>query len=163
MCARPATSGPTWTALVADAVEALLHQLFGDLAGQIRLDASPHVDVGQLIVLEFDILAELLPLSREIRLLGIRLRADRHILACRHRHGSSHKSSNSRDQNIAGGSSRCCDADDQARSRDDSVIGAEYRGSQLTDPRNEVALRVYVKATHSFLFRQQPARHHLLG
>ena len=37
----------------------LLHQLFGDPAGQVRFDAALDVDVRQLILLEFDVLAEL--------------------------------------------------------------------------------------------------------
>ena len=49
------------------------HQLIGDLPCECRIDSSFHIDAGQLLAFEPDVLAQLLALAREIRLLGIRL------------------------------------------------------------------------------------------
>jgi hypothetical protein len=45
------------------------HQLIGDLPGECRIDPSPHVDVGQLLALEPDFLAQPIAFACEIRLL----------------------------------------------------------------------------------------------
>ena len=52
-------------------------------------------------------------LALEIRTLGIRLRTDGHVLACRHRHGTRHQARNAGDQHLAAPGTRRRDADDQ--------------------------------------------------
>ena len=109
------------------------------------------VDLGKLIKLELGILAQLLAFAREIGLLGVGLRADGHILAGSHRHSAGHQSRDPRNQDIV--LRRGCrgDADDQARGRDNAIVGPQHRGSQPPDAADEVVLRVQTKTTHVFL------------
>jgi hypothetical protein len=48
---------------------------------QDPIDTTLDVDLGKLIKLKLGILAQLLAFAREVRLLGVGLRADEHILA----------------------------------------------------------------------------------
>src|SRR5438034_5435813 len=57
----------------------LRHQLLRDLLRQLRLYAAFDVDVGKLPTLGPDILRELFALACQIGLLGVGLRAHRHI------------------------------------------------------------------------------------
>ena len=111
----------------------LRHQLLRDLLRQLRLYAAFDVDVGKLLMLEPDILRELFALARQIGLLGVGLRAHRHIFAGRHRHGAGNEPGDSGNQDIAR-SRRCrSNADDQTCRRDNAVIGSEHGGSQPAD------------------------------
>ena len=71
-----------------------------DLPRKRRVDPALDVNVGKLIELKVDVLAQLLAFAREIGLFGIRLRTDGHIFASRHRHGAGHQSRNARDQDF---------------------------------------------------------------
>jgi hypothetical protein len=71
--------------------------------------------------------------NASLRLFGVGLRADGHVLASGHRHGASHKSRDTRDQDIVLRRSRRGNADDQACGRDDAIGGPEHRGSQPPD------------------------------
>jgi hypothetical protein len=76
------------------------HQLPGNLPRQDLIDTTLDVDFGKLIKLKLGILAQLLAFAREVRLLGVGLRPDGHILAGGHRHGASHQSCDARDQDV---------------------------------------------------------------
>ena len=117
-------------------------QLLRDLPRKRLVDATLDVDFGKFIQLVRRILAQLRALAREIRLFGVGLRADRHILAGRHRHGPRHQACDTGDQDIV--LLRRCrgNADDQARGRDNTVVSAEHRGAQPADAVDEVVLRM---------------------
>ena len=85
---------------------------------------------------------------REIGLLGVGLRADGDILARRHRHRARDQRGCARDQHVARLRARRCDADDQARGRDDAVIGAEHRGPQPADAAGMVVFGMDAKTGH---------------
>ena len=126
------------------------HQLLGNLPRNSLIHATLDVDFGKLIELKFRILAQFLALSREIRLFGIGLRTDRHILAGGHRHGASHQSCDTRDQDGVWRRSRRGNADDQARGRENAVIGPENRCSQPADAVDEVVLRGRTKTADRY-------------
>ena len=109
------------------------HQLLGNLPRKVLIDTTLDVDFSKLIKLKLSILTQLLAFPPEIRLFGVGLRADGHILASGHRHGASHKSRDTRDQDIVLRRSRRGNADDQACGRDDTIGGPEHRGSQPPD------------------------------
>ena len=127
------------------------HQLLSNLPGKRLIDAALDVNFGKLIEFKLGILAQLLAFAREIRLFGVGLRADGHILAGGHRHGASHQCRDTRDQDIVMRRGRRGNADDQACGRDDAIVGPEHRGPQPPDAVDEVVLRVQAKTTHEFL------------
>ena len=65
-----------------------------------RFDTALDVDFGKLFPLELDIFTQLLAFACKIRLFGVGLRADGHILACSHRHGAGNQSRDTGDQDI---------------------------------------------------------------
>ena len=62
------------------------HELVGDEAGEPGLDAALLVDLGELVHLGPPVLGDGLGLDAQVGLLGVALRADRDVLADRHRH-----------------------------------------------------------------------------
>jgi hypothetical protein len=66
----------------------LCHQRFGNLSRQSRFEPALLVDAGKLIDFLRPLLGEFLGLAREVRLLGVGLRTDRHVLTGSHRHGA---------------------------------------------------------------------------
>ena len=124
------------------------HQLLGHLPRQRAIDTALDVDRGKLIKLKCRVVAQLLALAREIRPFGVGLRAHRHIFAGGHRHGASHQPRDTRDQDSVLRRRRLGNADDQARGRDNAVVGPEHCGSQPPDAGDEVGLRVQPKTAH---------------
>ena len=100
------------------------HKLLGNLPRKPPFDASLDVNFGEFIQLGFRALAQLLA-RREIRLLGVGLRADGYILASSHRHSARHEPRHARNQDIISLRSGRGDADDQACGRDDAVVAAK--------------------------------------
>ena len=109
------------------------HQLLRNLFCERRFKATTNVDGRQLLVLTYVVGLEFLPLKIEVGLLGIRLRVNRHILAGGHRHRSGNQSGDSRDQHAAVTPVRRGDSEHQARSGEDTVVGAQYGRAQPTD------------------------------
>jgi hypothetical protein len=52
------------------------HQLVGDLARKLRVDAALYVDPGKFVTFECRLASKLRSLAREIGLLGVGLRTD---------------------------------------------------------------------------------------
>ena len=129
----------------------LRHQLIGDLSREARFDAALDVDQGELLVLEGGLARELRSLARKIGLLGVGLRADRNVLACRHGHGASDQPGDAGDQHLRTRGRGSRHTDDQARRRDEPVIGAEYGCPQPADARHKVAFGM--QTAHDFLRR----------
>ena len=65
-------------------------QLGRHLNGEIPSQAPRDIDIRQLPFLEVGLCRQLGALARDVGTLGIGLRADRHVLARRHRHGTCH-------------------------------------------------------------------------
>ncbi len=74
------------------------HQLFGDLARERGVEPSADVDRRELVVLGGVVGLELAALALEVRLLGVRLRMHRHVLAGRHRHRAGDEPCGARDE-----------------------------------------------------------------
>jgi hypothetical protein len=127
------------------------HQLPGNLPRKVLIDTTLDVDLSKLIKLKLSILAQLLAFAHQIRLFGVGLRADGHILASGHRHGASHQSRDTRDQDFMLRRGRCGNTNDQACCRDNPIVGAEHRCSQPPNAVDKVVLRVQAKTTHAFL------------
>jgi hypothetical protein len=132
------------------------HQLLGNLPRKDLIDTPLDVDFSKLIKLKLSILTLLLAFAHEIGLFGVGLRAYGHILAGGHRHGASHQSRDTRDQDIVLRRGRCGNADDQACRRDNPIVGAEDRCSQPPNAVDEVILRVQAKTAHVFLLITPP-------
>ena len=83
--------------------------------------------------------------------LGIGLRADRDIFAGGHRHGAGNEPGNRRRSGWRSCAPwRAGDADDQARGREDAVIGAQNRRPQPAEMLGRMALRMPRKTSHFF-------------
>src|SRR4029077_10145986 len=117
------------------------HQLLGNLPRKDLIDAALDVNFGQFVNFKLDISAQFLALARKVRLFGVGLRADRHILAGGHRHRARHQSRHTRDQYIFLRRGGRGNADDQACRRDDAIVGPENRRSQPSAAADEKALR----------------------
>ena len=126
----------------------LRHELLGNLPRQRRVDTALDVDVGELLLLERSVLAQLLALACEVGLLGVGLRTDGDILAGGHRHGAGHQPGDARDQHRVLGRGRRGHADDQARGRDDPVVGPEHGSTQPPDTADQMVLGLLAKAAH---------------
>jgi hypothetical protein len=82
--------------------------------------------------------------------IGVGLRTDGDILAGGHRHHAGDQAGDARYQDIVLCRGRRGDTEDQARCRDDTIVGPEYGGSQPLDAGDEMALRMNAKAAHIF-------------
>jgi hypothetical protein len=127
------------------------HHLLGNLPSKLLIDTTLDVDLSKLIKFKLSILSQLLAFTPEIRMFGVGLRADGHILASGLRHGASHQSRDTRDQDFMLRRGRCGNANDQACCRDNPIVGAEHRCSQPPNAVDAVVLRVQAKTTHAFL------------
>jgi len=89
------------------------HQLSGDFAGKRRIDSALDVNLSEFVALELDIFLQLLAFARELGLLDVGLRADRHVFAGRHRHAASDQTGDSGEQDVVTGRRRRGDTHDQ--------------------------------------------------
>ena len=125
-------------------------ELLGNLPRKSLIDTALYVDLGKLIQFKLGIVAQLLAFAREIRLFRVGLRTDGHILAGSHRHGASNQTRDTRDQDSALRRCRRGNADDQAGSRDDAVVGPEHCGPQPPNAVDKVVFRVQAQPAHGF-------------
>src|SRR6185436_7337422 len=116
-----------------------VHELIGDLSGESRRESPGLIDPDQLGLLCLWGSCELMALPRQIGRLGVCLGADGDVLASGHRHGSRNEASDARDED--GGPPGACggDTDDQARRRDESIVGSENRGAEPPNMRSAMA------------------------
>ena len=124
------------------------HKLARDLQRDLRIDAPAAIDGGQFAGLGLRIGIQLGALTRQIGGLGIGLRADRNILARRHRHGPGDESRDARDEDpclagLGGGN-----ANDQTGGRHQSIIGPQHCGAQPSDPGDQMAFGMAFKSAH---------------
>ena len=105
-------------------------ELFSHLDRGFVGEASCFVESGQLVQLDLGLQLQLLAFHLEHCPLGVPLRADRHVLADRHRQRARGQPGD------AGGEYRPAfgrgrgDADHDAGDRHDPVVGAEHAGAQ---------------------------------
>ena len=123
-------------------------QLLGHLARESGIETACDVNPSELVEFALWIGGQLCRLASEIRLLGVRLRTDRNIFTSRHRHCARHQSSGARKQH--GRPIRICgrDADYEACSRHEAIIGTKDRCSEPADAGNEVTLRMNMERAH---------------
>jgi hypothetical protein len=112
---------------------AVRHQLPGTVRRQVPIQTALLVDVGELVLFGLRLCRQLVALPREIRLLGVGLRADRHVFAGGHRQRAGDETRDSGDQHVLPRGIGGRDADDEARRRDDAIVGAEHRGTKPPD------------------------------
>jgi hypothetical protein len=74
-----------------DPERVFLRQLDCDRPGQTLVQSASDTDAGQFVQLSFGRVFQFSGLARKIGLLGIALRTDRDVLACRHRHCARHQ------------------------------------------------------------------------
>lgn len=108
-------------------------KLDGHLFSKVAVVSPVDIDLRQLLDLGLGRFCEFTGLARKVGLFGVGLRADRDVFACRHGHRPGDEPGEARDQYL--GFSRSCrgDADNQARSRHESVIGAQHGRPQPAD------------------------------
>ena len=135
----------------------LRRQLIGDLPRKQRIKAAINIDLCQLLALHLGAVGKFARLLGEVGLLCVGLGADGDVFASRHRHGAGDESSSTGDKDRGAVRTRGGDADDQARGRDDSVIGAKHSCAQPADARDGVAFDVGLRAWHG---RASPSLRH---
>ena len=100
------------------------------LARQRRREAPFLIDPGELAKLAGRVPAKLARLEAHVGLLGVPLRADRHILAGGHRERSRHQPGDPRDDDRRARRARRRHPQHEARGRQDAVVGAEHASAQ---------------------------------
>src|SRR3954468_2299712 len=142
-------------------------ELLGHAACEVRLETAIDVNALKLSQLRVRKASQLALLALEIGMLGVRLRAYRDVLAGRHRHCAGHQTGDTSNEDITSARSCSRDANDETRSRDDSIIGAKHRCSHPADSLASVSLRwgswyghlqPRVKLTSEFQLRSDCAR-----
>ena len=118
----------------------LRHEPACDRPRKLRLQAAPHIDPRELVLLGLRLGGELALLACDIRLLGVGLRADRHVFAGGHRQRARDEASDAGDQDLLRVRLGRGNADDQARRRDDAVVSAKHRRAQPADSCTPVLL-----------------------
>ena len=101
-----------------------------DLLCQAWFETTLFIDRGQFAQLGVRVRGKLAPLKREIRDLRVSLRADGHKLAGRHRHGAGAKRGNTRGRNRACARARSRDAQHDASSGKNPVVGSKHRSAK---------------------------------
>jgi len=81
---RYAFFGPAQLVTRVGGQRALRRQLTRHGASQVRFQPAADIDPGELVLLGLRFGRQLVPLPREIRLFGVRLRTHGHVLACGH-------------------------------------------------------------------------------
>ena len=121
----------------------VLGELHRHLAGEVVVEALVLVDRGELGQLALGHVGQLPLLLGDVGLLGVALRAHRHVLAEAHREGAGGEPGDTGGEH--GGAARVGgdDAEDQRGGGDDAVVGAEDGGPQPTGTVAEVAFLVW--------------------
>jgi hypothetical protein len=109
------------------------HQLLGNLFRERGIQTALHIDCSKFLVLGLVVCLDLRAFHAKRGLFGIRLGADRHVLAGRHRHGARDQPGNTGRHHAAVRPIRGGDTKHQARGRDNAVIGTQYRCAQPAD------------------------------
>jgi ABC transporter len=104
------------------------HQGLGDLLGQRRGEAAAFIDARQLGRLTLGVVCQLTFLEAQVSRLGVTLGADRYVLAGRHRPGAREQTGDPGRDDRAPRGARGGNAEDQARSREDAVVGPQDGG-----------------------------------
>ena len=118
------------------------HQLLSHRTRQCRLHATFDVNQGQFPDLAFRVPRQFPSLEVEVGALGIRLRADRHVLAGRHGERARREASDAGHQDVNPRPMSGGHADDEARRRHDSVVGAEHRRAELPGSAGSMVFRL---------------------
>jgi hypothetical protein len=122
-----------------DGKRIMLHELGRKLSCEIIRQAALDVDGGQLGTFKLGIFRQFLPLTGYVRRQGFRLRADRDVLAGGHRHSAGNQPGKASDKHGLSRTVGSGDSDDQAGSRQQSVIGTEYGRPQPAKTRSGMA------------------------
>ena len=109
------------------------HQLLGNLLRERVGDAAADVDRRQLPPLALIVGGKFTALQVERGLFGIGLRADRNVLARRHRHRARDEAGDPRDHHAGMRRMRRRDPEHQACGRNDAIVGAQHRRAQPAD------------------------------
>jgi hypothetical protein len=118
------------------------HELVCHLGGECGLKAPTDVNAGKLCAFMIHVRSELGSFSRDVCSLGIGLRAHGNVLAGSHGHGASDQTRHSSNENILSQSLRRGNPKNQTSSGYDSIICAEHRRSQPSDPFHAVAFKM---------------------
>jgi hypothetical protein len=105
----------------------ILRQLLCDLAGERAIKPTVHVDLGQLLEFVGRTACELDSFALQVRGFRVCLRADGHVLAGGHRHGSGHESSDTREHHLTASCLCRSDAYHEAGGRDDAIVRSQDR------------------------------------
>ena len=124
------------------------HELIRDFLGGRPIDTPCNIYLGQFFALGLDTCAEFNTLASDVRLFGVRLRADRDIFASRHRHRASDKPGDARDLDLAVVWGRGRDSGDQARSRDDAIISPQNCSTKPANARDKMPLGMTQSRRH---------------
>ena len=108
--------------------------------GQRRRQAPLLVDPGELAQLALRVAAQLALLQADVGLLGVALRADRHVLAGGHRQRAGHQPGDPGGDDRGARRAGRGHAEHEARGRHDAVVGAEHGGAQPVGAVAEVDL-----------------------
>ena len=108
-------------------------QLGGGLARGLRGETSCFVKGGQLVQLGIGLQLQLLAFSVEHCPFGVALGADRHIFANRHRQRAGGQPRDARGEHRRPFSGSGGNADNNARRRDDPVVGAQDGGAKRVE------------------------------
>ena len=103
----------------------VIHHLSGDGLRGRSVDTARLVDADQFFPFKIRLLFKFDGLAGEVRLLRIRLGADRDIFTCGHGHSSGHKSCRTCKQHLSATSGCGSHANNQTGGRDYSVVRAE--------------------------------------
>jgi len=122
--------------------------LLRDLSREAFLQPSRDIDLHELILFKSRVSRQFTLLADKIGMFGIGLRAYRDIFARSHRHGSGHKPGDTRQQDIRPRCGSGCNAQDQAGSRNDPVIGTKHGGPEPSDAFDGMAF--HMQAAHPY-------------
>ena len=100
----------------------------------------PSTHAGELIFLGLRLRGQFVALSHQVCLLGVGLRADRHVLTGRHRQRAGDETGDTGDQDVLTRRIGRRNADDQARGGHDAIVGAQHRGTKPSDSFTAVTL-----------------------
>jgi hypothetical protein len=102
-------------------------QLHRHLASRGRRQTPIEIDLRQLVQFRLRTGRQLRALLGQVTAFGITLRADRHVLADRHRHRPGNQTGDPSGDHRTPGRVRCGHADQQTRDRHDAIVGAQHR------------------------------------